>query len=135
MSVTVDIHQHVWTEPLLDALAARECLPFVRRSDGLTVLHGAGELPYVIDIASESGERRGQLLRADGLDLAVVALSSPIGIEALRHDVARELISAHLDGVLHLGEGFAAWGPIPIDHSDPADVDEVLARGCVGVSV
>jgi 6-methylsalicylate decarboxylase len=131
----VDLHQHVWTTPLLDALAARDCLPFVRRTDGLTVLHGGGELPYVIDTAAESADRRAQLLRSDGVDLAVVALSSPIGIEALPHDVATELISAHLDGVLALGDGFAAWGPVAIDSPDPSDVDEVLARGCIGVSV
>ena len=133
--MNVDIHQHVWTGPLLDALTARRCLPFVQRTDGLTVLHGGGELPYVIDTAAESAERRAQLLRADGVDLAVVALSSPIGIEALPHDAAAELISAHLDGVLALGEGFAAWGPVPVSTPDPADVDAVLARGCVGVSV
>ncbi|MGZ4167459.1 MAG: amidohydrolase [Solirubrobacteraceae bacterium] len=131
----VDIHQHVWTTPLLDALAARGCLPFVRRSDGLTVLHGGGELPYVIDTAAESADRRARLLRADGVDMAVVALSSPIGIETLRHDVAADLISAHLDGVLALGDGFAAWGPVVIEAPDPSDVDAVLARGCVGVSV
>jgi 6-methylsalicylate decarboxylase len=131
----VDIHQHVWTTPLLDALAERECLPFVRSTDGLTVLHCGGELPYVIDTAAESAGRRAELLRADGVELAVVALSSPIGIEALRHDTASELISAHLDGVLALGEGFAAWGPVATDAPDPADVDDVLARGCVGVSV
>jgi hypothetical protein len=135
MTVRVDIHQHVWTPALLDALAARECLPFVRRADGLTVLHGGGELPYVIDTAAESAHRRAQLLRDDGVDQAVVALSSPIGIEALRHDVAAGLISAHLDGVLGLGAAFAAWGPIAIDAPDPADVDDVLERGCVGISL
>jgi predicted TIM-barrel fold metal-dependent hydrolase len=133
--MTVDLHQHVWTTPLLDALARRDRLPFVRRSDGLTVLHGGGELPYVIDTDSESAGRRAQLLATDGLQRAVVALSSPIGIEALPHDAAAELISAHLDGVLALGAGFRAWGPIPMDEPDPADVDEVLRRGCAGVSV
>ncbi|MFL5861036.1 MAG: amidohydrolase [Solirubrobacteraceae bacterium] len=133
--MNVDIHQHVWTTALLDALAARACLPFVRRGDGLTVLHGGGELPYVIDTAAESRHRRTQLLHADRVDLAVVALSSPIGIEALPHNMAAELIAAHLDGALALGDGFAAWGPVPIDAPDAADVDEVLARGCVGVSV
>jgi 6-methylsalicylate decarboxylase len=131
----VDIHQHVWTTPLLEALAARECLPFVRRTDGLTVLHCGGELPYVIDTAAESAQRRAQLLVADGVDRAVVAISSPIGIEALPHDVAAPLIAAHLDGVLSLGPRFAAWGPIAINAPDPTDVDEVLARGCVGVSL
>jgi 6-methylsalicylate decarboxylase len=133
--MNVDIHQHVWTTPLLDALSARQCLPFVRRTDGLTVLHCGGELPYVIDTAAESAERRAQLLRSDGVDQALVALSSPIGIEALAPDIAGELISAHLDGVLALGAGFAAWGPIAIDPPDPADVDHVLDRGCVGVSL
>ncbi len=135
MTSLVDIHQHVWTAPLLDALAERESLPFVRRDDGLTVLHSGGELPYVIDTDGESPDRRAALLRRDGADLAVVALSSPIGIEALPRPIATELIGAHLDGVLALGPAFAAWGPVPIDHPDPDDVDAVLTRGCVGVSL
>src|ERR1700727_106340 len=60
--MTVDLHQHVWTTPLLNALARRDRLPFVRRTDGLTVLHGGGELPYVIDTDAESADRRAQLL-------------------------------------------------------------------------
>jgi predicted TIM-barrel fold metal-dependent hydrolase len=131
----VDIHQHVWTEPLLNALEARQCLPFVRRTNGLTVLHCAGEQPYVIDVAFESERERSRLLDADGVDMAVVAISSPIGIEALAHEQATELIPAHLDGVLGLGDAFAAWGPIAIESPDPATVDEVLTRGCIGVSV
>jgi hypothetical protein len=131
----VDIHQHVWTEPLLNALAARQCLPFVRREDGLTVLHCAGERPYVIDVAYESERERSRLLDADGVDMAVVAISSPVGIEVLAHDQAAELISAHLEGVLGLGDDFAAWGPIAIESRDPSAVDELLAAGCVGVSV
>jgi 6-methylsalicylate decarboxylase len=135
MTRLLDIHQHVWTAPLLDALAERASLPFVRRDDGLTVLHSGGELPYVIDTAAETPERRAALLRQDGIDRAVVALSSPIGIEALPRAAAAELISAHLDGVLALGPEFAAWGPIPVDHPDADDVDAVLNRGCVGVSL
>ena len=129
----VDIHQHVWTEPLVDALAQRRCFPFVRHSDGLTVLHSAGERSYVIDVAAEAV--RPERLGADGLDLAVVAISSPIGIEALEPDVASELIDSHLDGVLALGGGFAAWGPFCIHAPDPDIVDELLDRGCVGVSI
>jgi predicted TIM-barrel fold metal-dependent hydrolase len=133
--MTADLHQHVWTAPLLDALARRDRLPFVRRADGLTVLHGGGELPYVIDTAAESPVRRAQLLDADGVERAAVALSSPIGIEALAHDVAAALIAAHLDGVLALGGRFAAWGPVPVNDPDPADVDNVLRRGCIGISI
>ena len=132
----IDAHQHIWTEPLLDALAARSCLPFIRRTeDGLTVLHSANERPYLIDVASECSGERARLVSADGADLAVIAISSPIGIEALPHADAHEIISAHLDGVFALGPPFAAWGPIAVDAPEPADVDEVLARGCVGVSL
>jgi hypothetical protein len=130
-----DLHQHVWTEPLLDALADRQCAPFVRRADGLTVLHCPGELPCVIDEAAESPSARTQLLATDRLDQAVVAISTPIGIEMLAAEVADELIAAHLDGVLALGPGFRAWGPIPARAPEPAAVDAVLARGCVGISL
>src|SRR5947209_14934944 len=100
----VDVHQHIWTRPLLDALAERPRLPYVRRADGLTVLHSGGELPYVIDTAAESPTRRSALLAEDGLDLALIAISSPIGIEALARDEATVLIEAHLAGVEALPE-------------------------------
>jgi predicted TIM-barrel fold metal-dependent hydrolase len=131
----VDLHQHIWTEPLLDALARRNRLPFVRRTDGLTVLHSADERPYVIDVRSESPDRRTRLLHEDGIDRALIALSSPIGIEALPEDVAAGLIGAHLDGVLALGDEFASWGPIAVDRPEPDQIDRLLARGCVGVSL
>lgn len=131
----IDVHQHIWTEPLLDALAQRRTLPFVRHESGLTVLHSAGERPYVIDTEAELPERRAGLVRADGLDRALIAISSPVGIEALPRDVAVELIDAHLSGVCGLPEEFDTWGPVAIDAPDPADVDRVLARGCIGVSL
>jgi hypothetical protein len=130
-----DLHQHVWTEPLLDALTARRCAPFVRRSDGLTVLHCPGELPCLIDEAAESPAARARLLAADRLDQVVVAISTPIGIEMLAPELADELIAAHLDGVLALGQDFRAWGPIPAREPEPRGVDAVLARGCVGISL
>jgi hypothetical protein len=131
----VDLHQHVWTAPLLAALQARDQFPYARRAHGLTILHSVGEQPYVIDQAGESPRRRAELVERDGLDLALVAISHPIGIECLPRSEAEPLIAAHLDGVAALGPCFGAWGPVPLDGPDPADVDAVLARGCVGVSV
>ncbi len=129
----VDLHQHLWTPPLLDALAVRDELPFVRRADGLTILHSAGEQPYVI--IEESPAARASQLADDGVDIALIAISSPIGIETLPRDDASELIHSHLDGVAALPEQFAAWGPVALERSDPADVDTVLARGCRGLSL
>ena len=131
----VDSHQHIWTAPLIAALAQRDRLPLVRIQDGVTILHGAGELPYVIDVEAEAPQRRAALVHGDGLDLALIAISSPIGIEALPRESALELIEAHLEGVLALPRELAAWGPIAIDGADPDDVDDLLARGCVGISV
>ncbi len=131
----VDAHQHVWTTPLLQALAARDSLPYIRRRDGLTVLYCASERPYVIDVESEAPQRRTDLVRSDGLDLALIAVSSPAGIEALRREDADPLIEAHLDGVARLGSSFAAWGPVALDEPDPRDVDRRLDHGCVGISL
>jgi hypothetical protein len=131
----VDVHQHVWTAPLLDALTARQRLPFVRRTDDLAVLHCAGEQAWAIDLKSETPQRRAELAHADGLDRVVVAISSPIGIEALPRDEATELIDAHLAGVETLGSQFAAWGPVVLDRPDPDDIDALLARGCVGITL
>jgi predicted TIM-barrel fold metal-dependent hydrolase len=133
--VNIDVHQHIWTEPLLDALAVRAELPFVRRADGLTVLHSQDEQPYVIEVEAEAPARRAALVHEDGLDLALIALSSPIGIEALPREIAFELIEAHLAGAERLGDEFALWGPVALEDPDPDDVDELLARGCIGISL
>ena len=130
-----DLHQHLWTAPLLDALATRRFAPFVRREAGVTVLHSDGEQPYVIDVAAELPERRAAALRDDGLDRAVIALSSPIGIEALPREEALELIDAHLRGMRSLPSRFSAWGPVALDRPDPAEVDARLAAGCTGISL
>jgi predicted TIM-barrel fold metal-dependent hydrolase len=131
----IDVHQHIWTAPLIERLAARDTLPLVRQSDGLTVLHSAAEQPYVIDLLAESPERRAALVRGDRLNRALIALSSPIGVEALTRECALELIDAHLEGVGALPSEFAAWGPVALDGADPDDVDALVRRGCVGISV
>ena len=131
----VDVHQHIWTEPLLAALTRRSSLPLVQRRDGLTVLHSAGERAYVIDVDAESPQKRRRRNQDDGVDVALIAISSPIGIESLPRAQADPLIDAHLEGIGALGPGFAAWGPVALDAARPADIDQALARGCIGISL
>jgi hypothetical protein len=131
----IDMHQHLWTEPLVEALARRAELPFVRHEQGLTVLFLAGERPYVIDLHNEGPAPRSELVEHDGLDRALVCLSSPLGIEPLARGAARELIDAYLEGALALGKPFEVWGPLALDGLDPDDVDAALERGCVGISL
>jgi hypothetical protein len=133
--VKTDIHQHLWTEPLVAALSRRRELPFVRREQGLTVLFLAGERPYVIDLDGEAPARRAEIVERDGLDRALVCLSSPLGIEPLPRAPATELIDAYLEGALALGDPFGVWGALALDGLDPDDVDRSLDRGCVGISL
>ena len=131
----IDVHQHIWTEPLVQALADREELPFVRREHGLTVLFLAGERPYVIDLGAEAPARRAALVEQDGLDRALLCLSSPLGIEALPREQSVPLIGAYHEGALALGGPFGVWGAVALDRLDPGDVDRALRRGCVGLSL
>ena len=48
--------------------------------------------------------------RADGLDGALIALSSPLGIEALPAGEAEPLLDAYHEGVQALGAPFGWWG-------------------------
>jgi 6-methylsalicylate decarboxylase len=131
----IDIHQHLWTDPLVAALAARETPPYVRFDGGEAVLHAPGETPALLATGPEEIDRRVERLEADGLDLALVCLSSPLGIEALPREEALPLIDAYEEGVSDLPEGFRAWGAIALDGLDPDDVDDKLDRGFVGVSL
>src|SRR5271165_3602339 len=133
--IRIDVHQHIWTEPLVQALADRHELPFVRRERGLTVLFLAGERPYVIDLATEAPARRAALVERDGLDRALLCLSSPLGIEALPREQSVPLIDAYHDGALALGGPFGVWGAVALDRLEPADVDRALDRGCIGLSL
>jgi len=134
-SVRIDIHQHLWTETLVSALEARSRLPFVRCDGGLCTVHVAGEVASAVELESEQRSHRVALLERDAVEGAVIALSSPLGIEALPRAEARALIDAHLDGVEALGAPFRAWGPLALDGLRHDDVDAVLERGCVGVSL
>ncbi len=131
----IDVHQHLWTEPLVRALAARRELPFVRYEHGLTHLFLAGERPSVIDLSAEAPASRAALVEADGLDRALICLSSPLGIESLPRRDALPLIDAYHDGALSLDARFGVWGAIALERAEPADVDRALDRGCVGISL
>ena len=133
--IRIDVHQHMWTEPLVQALADRDEFPFVRHEHGLTVLFLASERPYVIDLSAEAPARRAALLEQDGLDRALLCLSSPLGIESLPREQSRPLLDAYHDGALSLGGPFGVWGAVALDRLDPDDVDHALARGCVGLSL
>jgi len=133
--VRLDVHQHFWSAPLVAALERRDELPLGRRDGDRLTVRLAGEVPAAIDLSGERPQARAALLERDGVDHALIALSSPLGIEALPRAQARALIDAFLEGVDELGERFSAWGPLALDGLDADDVDALLGRGAIGVSL
>ena len=62
----------------------------MRREHGLTVLFLAGERPYVIERSSRDRARGARRWSSgDGLDRALICLSSPLGIESLPREQAQ----------------------------------------------
>jgi 6-methylsalicylate decarboxylase len=127
----VDVHQHLWPRELIDALRARRSPP---RLHGWT-LELAGEPDYTIDPAAHDVEVRAARAVEDGLDLALVSLSSPLGIETLAPAEARELLAAYHDGVLALPAPFAGWAAACLTEIDSAALERELDRGFVGLQL
>ena len=131
----IDIHQHLWPEPLLRGLERRSDPPcLVRRRDGW-VLRVQGEPEAPFDPADHDPDRRAALVTADGLDRALVAPSTPLGIEALPAGEAEPLLSAYHAGVAELPDRFGAWAAIVPADPDPAALSRLLDRGFAGACV
>ncbi|RFU38065.1 amidohydrolase [Actinomadura logoneensis] len=126
-----DVHQHLWGAPLVAALRARTAPP---RLAGWT-LHLAGEPPFEVDPADHDPARRAELARADGLDLALVSLSSPLGVELLPPDEARPLLDAYHEGAAALPAPFRAWAAACVTEIDADALARELDRGFAGLQL
>jgi hypothetical protein len=127
----IDVHQHVWPDALIESLRARHRPPRMR---GWT-LELAGEPDYDVDPRAHDTDERAKLARHDGLDLALVSLSSPLGIELLRPDEAGELIDAYHEGALALPDPFGAWAAACLTDVDAGALAKELERGFVGLQL
>ncbi|MBS1677251.1 MAG: amidohydrolase family protein [Actinobacteria bacterium] len=134
---TIDVHQHLLGEALVEALARRTEPPMlVRRRDGWT-FRLAAEPDSVLTFAATDVESRRAELGEDGIDGALVALSTALGIETLPAEDAVALIEAHHHGIEVLPPEFGGWGAVPLagPELDPTTVDAAIDRGCVGISL
>src|ERR1700753_2003324 len=131
---TIDVHQHLLGEPLVEALARRKAAPqLIPRPEGWT-FRVAAEPDSILVAEATDPELRRSDLEADGVDRALVALSTALGIETLPTEQAVPLIEAHHRGLEELPAEFGGWGAVPLaePEPDPADVDAGLARGSGG---
>jgi predicted TIM-barrel fold metal-dependent hydrolase len=58
-----------------------------------------------------------------------------LGIETLPAEEALPLLEAHHLGIEGLPLRFGGWGAVQLEVPDPDQVDAVIARGCIGVSL
>ncbi|QCW52086.1 amidohydrolase [Nocardioides dongxiaopingii] len=113
----VDCHQHVWPAALVDGLRRRTRAPHLAGD----VLHLAGEPPYVVDPAVLTPSVR------DDVDLALVSLSSPLGIETLPPEEAAPLLDAWHGLAADLGAGHGLWAAVNLVEPDLVDLRATLA--------
>jgi predicted TIM-barrel fold metal-dependent hydrolase len=129
----IDVHQHLWPRPLIALLLRRLRPPFLREEGDGWTLSITGEPRWPVIPADHDPALRAALVRADGLDAAVVALSSPLGIEALPAHEARPLIDAYHEGLRDLPRGLRAWASAGLASPDPRDLARRLDEGFVGL--
>jgi hypothetical protein len=127
----VDLHQHLWPAPFVEALRARRAGP---RLEGWT-LHLPGERPVAIDPLAHDPEARARQAADDGDELVCVAASAALGLDRLPPRPAAELAEAWLEGALELPAPFRAWATAGIQAPDPAALADALARGAIGLEV
>jgi hypothetical protein len=124
----IDVHQHLWPQALVEALRARSSPPMLR---GWT-LHLAGEPPHQINPADHDVTARARL---DHPHLALVSLSSPLGLEDLPPDEAGALLDGWHAGAAALPAEFGAWAAVGRLDPDLAGLADRLRAGFVGLQV
>jgi len=127
--MSIDVHQHLWTPSFLDALRRRAEPPLL---DGWTLILD-GEAPYEVDPGAHDLDSRLKL-NAD-LDLALVSLSSPLGIEHLPPAEAWPLIDAYHSGARDLPAPFGAWAAAPVTDVDAVRLSRTLDQGFRGLQL
>ncbi len=132
LASSIDIHQHLWPEPLLRELEQRHEPPMLVRSDRGWALRLAGEAESPVDLEDHDPDRRAALAAADRFDRVLIAPSVPLGIEGLPAGEAEPLLAAYHEGVAALPAPFGAWAAVGLAAPDPAALAPLLDDGFAG---
>jgi hypothetical protein len=98
---TVDVHQHLWPEPLIGALSRRRRPPRLKGS----ILELPDGMALGIDLDAHRLETRLALLDRCGIDVAFVSLPPSLGFGTVADGEWSELAAAYERGILELAEG------------------------------
>ena len=126
-TVRIDVHQHLWPRPFLDALRARRTPP---RLDGWE-LHLPGQRPYRVDPAHHDVDARAEQADADGDTLVCVSPSAVLGLDRLPRAASDELAAAWLESALALPAPFRAYAMA----ITPGALEQALAAGAIGLEL
>jgi 6-methylsalicylate decarboxylase len=132
-----DLHQHLWPDGLMHALAGRAAPPCLRRDVHGWVLELPGEPPCPVDLADHDPVVRALEAERDGVDTVGIALSVPLGLELLPAGEAQPLLDAFHDGVAELGGPFRFWAATALTApgAGALEIDGLLDRGAIGATV
>jgi hypothetical protein len=130
-AAAVDIHQHLWPGTMIEALRRRSTPPLLRG----WILELPGQPDQRVDPRDHDPDERAALAAADGLELALVSLSSALGIETLPPTEAGELLAAYHEGVLGLPHPFGAWAAACLSEVDSSALERQLDDGFVGLQL
>ncbi|MCW2813311.1 MAG: amidohydrolase [Nocardioides sp.] len=126
----VDVHQHAWPDALVEELRRRSRTP--RIVDDRLLLDGEPDFALVAGdgvLAGLSERRRTDA--GDDIDLALLALSSPLGIETLDPAEAAPLLDAWHATADDLGSGHGLWAAVNLVEPDLAGLRSTLASPVV----
>jgi predicted TIM-barrel fold metal-dependent hydrolase len=95
-----DVHQHLWPEQFVAALAGRRDPPRLRGSVLELERQGSSEL----DLEAYGLEARLRALDEAGIDAAVISLAPTLELEELTEAEREPLLAAYHEGILELAE-------------------------------
>lgn len=128
-AMAIDVHQHLLPTQLLEALRGRPAPPRLRG----WALQLEGEHEHPVDPREHDPVARAAQAADDGVELALVSLSSALGVETLPVAEADELLDAYHQGAMALPRPFAAWASTCLAELDPLVLARRLDRGFVGL--
>jgi hypothetical protein len=118
----VDVHQHLWPQPFVDALRRRKTPP---RLDGTTLELEEGT--FEIDLAAQDADTRTAWLDRAGIDVAVLSLQPTLGVWALPEPERSELTDIWESGALELARASSGrFAVLACGHASPGFVGAVV---------
>jgi hypothetical protein len=130
---SVDVHQHLWPDAVLRVLERRGAPPKSSWQDNRWLVELAGEPAFEVDPKDHEPEQRAAELT---VDRALVALSTPVGIEALPLRDALAAIAAWQEAASGLPQSLGWWASTPAALTGEGEAEiatEAIAAGAAGV--